>query len=91
MIKSIPEILLIILLILFLTLMTGVIGFRLIVGLPLIDAFHNSCMYATTLGPLYKMKTTKQKLFSSIYSIIAGMIFFTITIAFIDRIIKLRF
>jgi hypothetical protein len=91
MIKSIPELILIIFLTLCLTVIIGIIGFRTISGLSLIDAFHNSCMYATTMGPLFEMKTTKQKLFSALYAIIAGMIFFTITIAFIDRIINLRF
>jgi hypothetical protein len=47
-------------------------------------------MYLAGLGPLFPMKTTGQKLFSTFYAIIASIFFLAIIIFFVDRVLALE-
>lgn len=68
----------------------GTIGFRYISNLEWIDALHNSAMYLSGSGSLYEMKTNKEKIFSTIYTIIASILFLAIIIFVVDQILQLE-
>lgn len=64
--------------ILFLCMIIGVIGFCLTAKASWIDAFHNSAMLLSGMGPvLQDYPTTGAKLFSSFYALFGGVVFIT--------------
>jgi ABC-type phosphate transport system permease subunit len=56
----------------------GVVGFCLTANVSWIDAFHNSAMLLSGMGPvLPDYPTTGSKLFSSFYALFGGIVFIT--------------
>jgi hypothetical protein len=87
---KIPKFLLILSITFLIILLIGVLGFHYISNLEWIDAVHNSSMYLAGLGPLFEMKTTKEKVFSTFYAILASIFFLAIIIALVDKILQLE-
>jgi hypothetical protein len=65
------------LLILAVSLFIGVLGYHYIAHIPWIDAFHNSAMILSGMGPVVTIENESGKIFSSIYAIFSGVIFIT--------------
>lgn len=62
----------------FICMVIGVVGFCLTAGASWIDAFHNSAMLLSGMGPvLPNYPTTGSKLFSSFYALFGGIVFIT--------------
>lgn len=56
----------------------GVAGFCLTANASWIDAFHNSAMLLSGMGPvLPEYPTTGSKLFSALYALFGGIVFIT--------------
>lgn len=68
----------------------GVIGFHYFENMLWLDAFENSCMILSTMGPVITIKTQGGKLFSSLYALFSGLVFVT-TIAIVFAPIVHRF
>lgn len=60
----------------------GTLGYRLIAGLPWIDAFYMASMILTGMGPVVEMEDAGAKLFSSLYALYSGVAFLSITAVF---------
>jgi hypothetical protein len=88
--SNVRRLLLVIILLFLIVLVIGTIGFHYLSDLDWLDALHNSSMYLAGLGPLYEMKTTKEKLFSTFYAVIASILFLALIIFLMDRIIQLE-
>lgn len=68
----------------------GVTGYRFIAGLEWLDAFYNSAMIVSAMGPVFKMHTPAQKIFEALYALFSGLIFtFAVSIAFVPIIHRL--
>jgi hypothetical protein len=61
--------------IVFVALLAGVLGYRLIAGLSWIDSILNASMILTGMGPVDTMKDTASKLFASAYALFSGVVF----------------
>lgn len=62
----------------FLCMIIGVVGFCLTAKASWIDAFHNSAMLLSGMGPvLQNYPTVGAKLFSSFYALFGGIVFIT--------------
>lgn len=61
--------------IVFVALMAGVLGYRMIAGLSWVDSILNASMILTGMGPVDPMKDTGAKLFASAYALFSGVIF----------------
>lgn len=62
--------------ILFISMIIGVAGFCLTADATWIDAFHNSAMLLSGMGPvLQEYPSTGAKLFSSFYALFSGIVF----------------
>jgi hypothetical protein len=72
-------------------LLIGMIGFRFIVNLPWIDSFQNSTFYMSGLGPVAKMETNGQKIFSGAYAIFSGTVYLGITAYLLGQFFNLEF
>jgi hypothetical protein len=64
-------------LILFICLMIGVLGYHYSDNIPWIDALHNAAMILSGMGPVVEIKSTSGKLFSTFYALFSGVIFIT--------------
>ena len=53
----------------------GMVGYHATEDLAWIDAFHNSAMILTGMGPVASMGTTAGKLFASFYALFSGVVF----------------
>jgi hypothetical protein len=62
-----------------LSVIIGVAGYRLLGGLNWVDSFHMSCMILTGMGPVADMKSDAAKIFSSLYALYSGVAFLSIT------------
>jgi ABC-type phosphate transport system permease subunit len=64
--------------ILFICMVIGVVGFCVTANASWIDAFHNSAMLLSGMGPvLQDYPTVGAKLFSSFYALFGGIVFIT--------------
>lgn len=70
-------------------LLIGTLGFKHIAKLSWIDSIHNATMYASGMGPLFEMNTFEGKLFSSVYTMMAGLFFIAVMAVFIAHILDL--
>jgi ABC-type phosphate transport system permease subunit len=62
----------------FISMIIGVVGFCLTADSSWIDAFHNSAMLLSGMGPvLQSYPTVGAKLFSSFYALFGGIVFIT--------------
>jgi putative Mn2+ efflux pump MntP len=57
----------------------GMVGYHLTSKVPWIDAFHNSSMILSGIGPVIEFHTTGGKLFSSFYALFSGIVFIAIS------------
>ncbi len=64
--------------ILFICLIIGIIGFSATAHVSWIDAFHNSAMLLSGMGPILpNYPSTASKIFSSFYALFGGIVFIT--------------
>lgn len=90
--SKVPEIALYIVIALIIVITIGTLGFHYLAELSWIDAFHSACLHVSGVGatPDIIITSNKGKLFSAIYSLIAGMTFLAIFVFFIDIILELE-
>ncbi len=53
----------------------GILGYRLLEGLPWIDSILNAAMILGGMGPVDQLHTTEGKLFASFYALFSGIVF----------------
>jgi hypothetical protein len=70
-----------------LSILIGIIGYRLYADLNWVDSFHMACMILTGMGPVLEMKTDGAKIFSSLYALYSGVAFLSIVGVFLTPII----
>jgi voltage-gated potassium channel len=87
---SFKQLLLLIIFLLFIILLIGTIGFKYVSNISWLDALHNSAMYLSGTGPVYPMKSNREKIFSTFYAIIASILFLAIIIFIVDQILQLE-
>jgi len=63
--------------ILFVSLMIGVLGYHYTANIGWLDSLHNASMILSGMGPVVNIDTTIGKLFSSFYALFSGVIFIT--------------
>lgn len=54
----------------------GTVGFHLFGGLSWLDAFVQTVMMLTTMGPIYPMPETSAKLFAAFFALYSSLVFF---------------
>lgn len=55
----------------------GIVGFHYYESMEWLDAFENSAMILSTMGPVIPVKTDPGKLFSAFYALFSGLVFVT--------------
>jgi hypothetical protein len=65
------------LIIIFISLMIGVLGYRYFEAWAWLDAFHQASMILSGMGPVMTIMTDGGKWFNSIYAIFSGVVFIT--------------
>lgn len=68
--------------ILFFCIVIGVLGYHYLADASWIDAFHNSSMLLSGMGPVIQINRYEGKVFSSLYALFSGIVFVT-TMGFI--------
>jgi len=63
--------------VIFLSLLMGVLGYHFIAHLSFVDALLNASMILTGMGPVDILTNTSAKLFASIYALFSGITFLT--------------
>jgi hypothetical protein len=63
--------------IIFICLMIGIMGYHVTAGIPWLDALHNASMILSGMGPVVEIKTDGGKWFSSFYALFSGVVFIT--------------
>ena len=53
----------------------GTSGYRILAGLPWIDAFLNASMILSGMGPVDRLPTSGAKLFAALYALFSGLVF----------------
>ena len=56
------------------TLAIGMIGYRALEGLSWLDAFHQSALLLSGMGPVVDIKSTGGKIFDGIYALFCGVV-----------------
>lgn len=56
------------------TLVVGIVGYRLVEDLSWLDAFHQAAMLLSGMGPVVDMKTAAGKVFDGVYALFCGVI-----------------
>lgn len=64
-------------LLLSISLMIGILGYKLFGPMSWIDATHNASMILGGMGPVVVIETLNGKLFSSFYALFSGIVFIT--------------
>lgn len=65
------------LIIMFVSLVIGMVGYHYTAGIPWIDSMHNASMILSGMGPVVEITTTSGKWFSSGYALFSGVVFIT--------------
>ncbi len=65
------------LLVIFCSLLLGVLGYHFVGGFPWLDALLNASMILSGMGPVNELKTAAGKLFASFYALFSGVAFIT--------------
>lgn len=65
-------------LLLFVSLAVGMIGFNYYLNVSWTDAFLNASMILTGMGPVHECETDAGKIFAGIYALYSGIIFLSI-------------
>ena len=76
------------LLITFVALGIGMMGYHSIEGMPWVDAFENAAMILSGMGPVYDLKTSAGKIFAGCYAIFSGTLFLVIIAIVFAPVIK---
>ena len=63
--------------IMFLCLLLGVLGYHYTAGIGWLDSLHNASMILSGMGPVVNITNVAGKLFSSFYALFSGVIFIT--------------
>ena len=66
-------------LLILISIIIGVLGYRYYGNLSWIDSFQMACLILTGMGPTKEMTTDSSKIFSSLYALYSGVTFLTIT------------
>jgi hypothetical protein len=74
-------------LLIFISVMIGTIGYHFMADLGWLDSFYMACMILTGMGPVADMTSEQAKLFSSFYALYSGVAFLSITAVFFAPII----
>lgn len=61
------------------TLVIGMIGYHALEGLSWLDAFHQSALLLSGMGPVVDIKSTAGKVFDGIYALFCGVILLAAT------------
>lgn len=61
------------------SLLMGTLGYRLLEGMPWIDALLNAAMILTGMGQITPLTTTAGKLFATGFALYSGVVFVTVT------------
>lgn len=69
------------------SLLIGTLGYHFIGELSYVDAFYNSSMILTGMGPVNHIDCTAGKLFASFYALFSGIAFLTTIAVFLAPII----
>ena len=56
------------------TLAIGTVGYHAVDGFPWLDAFHQSAMLLSGMGPVRQIETTAGKLFDSFYALLCALV-----------------
>jgi len=56
------------------SLLAGMVGYHVLVGLPWIDAFLNASMILSGMGPIASPQTSAGKLFAGLYALYSGLV-----------------
>jgi len=75
------------LMVVFISVAIGTIGYRLSGDLTWLDSFHMACMILTGMGPVVVLEDPAAKIFSSFYALYSGIAFLSITTVFLAPII----
>jgi hypothetical protein len=75
--KRMAKNLLIGLVIIFICLMIGIVGYHVTAGIPWLDSLQNASMILSGMGPVVEIKTDIGKWFSSFYALFSGVVFIT--------------
>lgn len=59
------------------SLLIGVIGYRFTSGMSWIDALHNAAMILSGMGLIDRVDSDTGKIFSSVYALFSGVVFIT--------------
>jgi len=57
------------------SLVVGTLGFHLLAGQSLVDAFLNAAMLLGGMGPVGEIRSTPGKLFAALFALYAGLVF----------------
>lgn len=69
----------------------GMLGFKYLVGTSWIDAFYNASLHFAGADPKAPIVTPTQKIFVSLYGMVAGFIFVGLAVFVIDQLVDLQF
>ena len=64
--------------VIFISLVIGIVGYHVSEGLPWIDSMLNAAMILAGMGPVAELHTTTGKVFASFYALFSGVIFLVI-------------
>ena len=65
------------LIVLFICLGIGILGYHYTANIPWLDALHNASMILSGMGPVVEINTVTGKWFSSVYALFSGVVFIT--------------
>jgi hypothetical protein len=63
--------------IIFICLMLGIVGYHYTADIGWLDSLHNASMILSGMGPVVEIKTDGGKWFSSFYALFSGVVFIT--------------
>ena len=75
------------LLLIFISVVIGTVGYRYFGELAWLDSFYMACMILTGMGPVSEMKSDTAKIFSSFYALYSGVAFLSVTAVFFAPVI----
>ncbi len=61
------------------TLAIGMVGYRMLENMSWLDAFHQSAMLLSGMGPVVDLKTVAGKLFDGVYALFCGVVLLAAT------------
>lgn len=75
------------LILVFISVSIGTLGYHFVGLLGWVDAFFNACMILAGVGPIAPMPTDGAKIFSSFYALFSGTAFFSIIAVLLSPIV----